>query len=230
MQFPLSKISEFFKPIDITEGIYSIWGDFGVGKTTYSLQTAKLHALNKKRILFIYTKPNIPYDRISFVFENALEAVLETIVFQKLTNFEEMYKYIFNLEFSVLEDLKSKRRGINLIVIDSMTDLYRLELNREKKGKNFILNFKLNQLLANLVYLNKKYQIELLVVNEISRRTQDGQTYEVESGGNVMDYWVKNSIKIERTDVVNERKFVLHRGNDNSSFIINYKLSDRGFE
>lgn len=230
MQFPLSKISDFFKPIDIKEGIYSIWGDFGVGKTTYSLQTAKLHALNKKKILFIYTKPNIPYDRISFVFETALDAVLETVAFQKLTNFEEMYKYIFNLEFLVLEDLKSKKRVINLIIIDSMTDLYRLELNREKKAKNFILNFKLNQLLANLVYLNKKYQIGLLVVNEISRRTQDGQTYEVESGGSVMDYWVKNSIKIERTDVVNERKFILHRGNDNSSLVINYKLSDSGFE
>ena len=230
MQFPLSKISEFFKPIDIKEGIYSVWGDFGVGKTTYSLQTAKLYALKKRKILFIYTKPNIPYDKISFVFENALEAVLETISFQKLTTFEEMYKFIFNLEFFVLEDLKSKKRVFNLIIIDSMTDLYRLELNREKKGKNFILNFKLNQLLANLVYLNQKYEIELLVVNEISRRTQDGQTYEVESGGNVMDYWVNNSIKIERTDVVNERKFILHRGNDDSSFVINYKLTEHGFE
>ncbi|NHJ21909.1 MAG: hypothetical protein EAX91_13260 [Candidatus Lokiarchaeota archaeon] len=230
MQFPLSKISEFFKPIDIKEGIYSVWGDFGVGKTTYSLQTAKLYALKKRKILFIYTKPNIPYDKISFVFENALEAVLDTISFQKLTTFEEMYKFIFNLEFFVLEDLKSKKKVFNLIIIDSMTDLYRLELNREKKGKNFILNFKLNQLLANLVYLNQKYEIELLVVNEISRRTQDGQTYEVESGGNVMDYWVNNSIKIERTDVVNERKFILHRGNDNSSFVINYKLSEHGFE
>ena len=56
MQFPLSKISEFFKPIDIKEGIYSVWGDFGVGKTTYSLQTAKLYALKKRKILFIYTK------------------------------------------------------------------------------------------------------------------------------------------------------------------------------
>lgn len=230
MQFPLIQINEFFKPTGIKEGIYSLWGDFGVGKTTLSLQTVKMYALTKKKILYIYTKSNLPFNKINNIFENALEDVLEIIMLQNITSFEDLYDFIFNLEFFILEELKSKKKTFNLIVIDSVTDLYRLELNREKKGKNFILNYKLNQMLANLVYLKQKYGIELLVVNEISRRTQDGHTFEVESGGNVMDYWVKNSIKIERTDVVNERKFILHRGNDNNSFVINYKLSNRGFE
>jgi RecA/RadA recombinase len=134
------------------------------------------------------------------------------------------------LEFGVLNDIKTHKKSINLIIIDSMTNLYRLELNREKKSKNFILNYKLNQLLANLVNLKQKYKIEPLIVNEISRRTQEGQTYDVESGGKVMHYWVVNSIKIERTDVVNNRKFILHRGNDNNSFVLNSMLSNHGFE
>jgi len=52
----------------------------------------------------------------------------------------------------------------------------------------------------------------------------------VESGGNVMEYWVTNSIKIERTDVANNRKFILYRGNDNISFLLNSMLTKRGFE
>ena len=230
MQFPLTKVNEFFKSTGAKEGITSLWGNFGVGKTTLSLQMANIYALNKKKVLYIYTKPNLPFKKISTVFENNLEDILERILFIHVTNFEDIFNFIFNLEFAVLNDLKTKNRTFNLIIIDSITDLYRLELNHEKKGKNVNLNYSLNQMLANLVNLKQKYEVSVLVVNEASRRTQEGQTYEVESGGNVMQYWVTNSIKIERTDVANNRKFILHRGNDNTSFLLNSILTKRGFE
>ena len=230
MQFPLIKINEFFKSTKAKEGITSLWGDFGVGKTTLSLQIAKKYALNRKKVLYIYTKPNLPLKIIETVFENNLEDVLENNLFIHATNLDDLFGFIFNLEFGVLNDLKTKNGTYNLIIIDSMTDLYRLELNSEKKGKNFILNYKLNQMLANLVSLKQKYEIDILIINETSRRALEGQTYEVESGGNVMQYWVSNSIKIERTDIANNRKFILHRGNDNISFLLNTMLTKHGFE
>ena len=230
MKFPLTKVNEFFNSTGAKEGITSLWGNFGVGKTTISLQTANIYALNKKKVLYIYTKPNLPFKKISAVFENKLEDVLEHILFIHATNFDDIFNFIFNLEFAILNDLKTKNGTINLIIIDSLTDLYRLELNREKKGKNVILNYRLNQLLANLVNLKQKYEIGILIVNENSRRTQEGQSYEVESGGNVVQYWVTNSIKIERTDVVNNRRFILHRENDNNTFLLNSMLTKSGFE
>ena len=230
MQFPLTKVNEFFKVTNVEEGIISLWGDFGVGKTTLSLQTSYKSALNAQKVLYIYTKPNLPYRKINSVFENNLDDVLENLLFIKMTDFDDIFNYVFNLEFIVLNDLKTEDSKFNLIVIDSMTDLYRLELNREKKGKNFILNYKLNQLIANLVNLKQIYEIDILIVNELSRRTQEGVTYEVESGGKVMQYWVKNSIKIERTEVANNRKFILHRDNDNNSVMLNSTLTIRGFE
>jgi len=230
MQFPLTKVNKFFKSNDAKEGITSLWGDFGVGKTTLSLQTANTYALNKKKVLYIYTKPNLPFKKIRDVFENNLDDVLENILFFHTTNFDDIFNFVFNLEFIILNDLKTEDSKFNLIVIDSMTDLYRLELNREKKGKNFILNYKLNQIIANLVNLKQNYYIDILIINELSRRTQEGLTYEVESGSNVMRYWVKNSIKIERTEVANNRKFILHRNNDNTSIMINSTLTIRGFE
>jgi len=230
MQFPLIKINEFLKSTKAKEGVTSLWGNFGVGKTTLSLQTAKKYALNRKRVLYIYTKPNLPFKKISNVFETNLEHVLENDLFIHTTNFDDLFNLIFNLEFGVLDDLKTKNGALNLIIVDSMTDLYRLELNRDKKGKNFILNYKLNQMLANLVSLKQKYEIDILIINETSRRTLEGQTYELESGGNVMQYWVANSIKIERTDIANNRKFIMHRGNDNNSFLLNTTLTKHGFE
>jgi len=230
MHFPLTKLNAFFKSNSAKEGITSLWGDFGVGKTTLSLQTANLYALNKKKVLYIYTKPNFPSKKINAVFENNLEDVLENIFFIHTANFDEIFNFVFNLEFTVLNDLKTKSGTFHLIIIDSMTDLYRLELNHEKKEKNVILNYRLNQLLATLINLKQKYEVGILVVNEVSRRTQEGQTYEVESGGNVMQYWVTNSIKIERTDVANNRRFILQRGNDNNTFLLNSILTKRGFE
>jgi RecA/RadA recombinase len=230
MQFPLIKINEFLKSTKAKEGVTSLWGNFGVGKTTLSLQTAKKYALNRKRVLYIYTKPNLPFKKISNVFETNLEHVLENDLFIHTTNFDDLFNLIFNLEFGVLDDLKTKNGALNLIIVDSMTDLYRLELNRDKKGKNFILNYKLNQMLANLVSLKQKYEIDILIINETSRRTIEGQTYELESGGNVMQYWVANSIKIERTDIANNRKFIMHRRNDNNSFLLNTTLTKHGFE
>jgi len=230
MQFPLTKVNKFFKSNDTKEGITSLWGDFGVGKTTLSLQTANIYALNKKKVLYIYTKPIFPYKKLSSVFVNNLDDVLENISFIHITNFDDIFNFVFNLEFIILNALKTEDSTFNLIVIDSMTDLYRLELNREKKGKNFILNYKLNQLIANLVNVKQKYEIDILIVNELSRRTQEGFTYEVESGDNVMRYWIKNSIKIERTEVANNRKFILHKNNDNDSVMLNSTLTIRGFE
>ncbi|MBA7626904.1 hypothetical protein ES703_34362 [subsurface metagenome] len=230
MKFPLTKVNEFFKPTDTKEGITSLWGQFGVGKTTLALQTAYNNALSGSKVIYIYSKPNFPYIKIDSVIENDLNEVLNNILFSKPITFEDLYKLVFILEFIIIDDLKNGYRTFNLVIIDSITDLYGLELQRDKKGKNFILNYKLNQMLASLTFLNKKYHIDVLIVNELSRKTQEGQTYEVERGGNVMEYWVKRSIKIERTDKLNHRKFFLMKGKSNNSLVFYSILNKQGFE
>ncbi|MHA2287223.1 MAG: hypothetical protein ACXABG_00425 [Promethearchaeota archaeon] len=231
MEFPLSEINEFFNSAIVKEGVTSLWGIFGVGKTTLSLQTANRYTLKRKKVYYIYTKPNLPINKIRAIFDSKIVDILEKNLFIfQILNFDDLFNFIFNAEFLILNDFKTKQKPFDFIIIDSLTDLYRLELNREKKGKNFILNYKLNQILANLVNLKQKYEIDILIINETSRRTQEGQTYEVESGGNVMQYWVSNSIKIERTDVTNSRRFILHKVDDKTSLKLNYKLTKGGFE
>ena len=230
MKFPLTKVNEFFKSTDAAEGITSLWGSFGVGKTTMALQISWKNTLNRKNMLYIYSKPNFPLNKISTLFESNLEEHLENMQFIKSTNFMELFRLVFNLEFIILNRLKSGKGIIGMIIIDSLTDLYRLELRRDKKGKNVVLNYKLNQILANLSFLNKQYDIDILIANELSRTTIEGVIYDVESGGNVMEYWVKNSIKIERTDVANNRKFILYDEDGKTSSVFNSRLTNRGFE
>ena len=207
------------------KGILSIWGDYGVGKTTLSIQKALNFAYDNKKSIYIYTKMNLPFEKIKNLLQKSTSNHLDNIIFIKSLHFEALYSLVFDLEFIILKNPKK----FHLIIIDSITDLYRLELDRESKEKNFLFNYKLSQILANLYYLNENYGINIIVINNISNINQNGQTIEVQSGGRVMDYWVNTSIKIERTDKLNCRRFIFREKDNEKVFETLVNLTENGF-
>ncbi|MFW9945558.1 MAG: hypothetical protein ACFFDX_01900 [Candidatus Odinarchaeota archaeon] len=229
MDFLIKPFNEIFNHIFPIKGILSVWGDFGVGKTTFSLQKALNYASDKKKIIYIYTKPNFPFEKINKFVQKSLRNILDNIIFIKSLNFEDLYSLVFNLEFIVLDAFKTPNNIIELIIIDSITDLYRLELNRESKEKNFLLNYKLNQILANLFFLNKKYSINIIVVNTQTNINQNGHLVEVQSGGKVMDYWITSSLKILRTNKLNCRRFVFTKKDNKKAIESLSTLTQNGF-
>ncbi len=228
MNFPTAKLNEFFDTSNPITGILSIFGDFGVGKTTLALQVA-MKAAKKGNVVFIYSKPNFPYEKVGKLLNDYSSQILDNIIFISALTFADLIPIVQNIEFLILSSLKENNSLINLIVIDSITDLYRLELNKDKKEKNVHLNYQLNQILANLCYINKVYGTEILVVNELSRKSYENSTKEVQSGGKVMDYWVKNSVKISRTKKLNMRKFKTKREPEILSIKFLSDLSEHGF-
>ena len=229
MIFPTQKLNVYFKNNDPLKGIISVWGDFGVGKTTFALQTAINSVKIGKQVVYIYTKPNFPYEKISMIQKDSFK-ILDKITFIQTTDFDELNSIVFNFEFLILQYLQESNINFNLIVIDSLTNLYRIELNKDKKEKNYNLNYQLDQILANLFYINETYDIEIMIINEISRKNFDDQNIEVHSGGKVMKYWVDFSIKITRTEKLNERKFILTK--DPGIELNSFKsiLTENGFE
>lgn len=226
MNFPISGLNQYFNSIDILKGIFSIFGEFGVGKTTFALQTAINSAKQGKQVVFVYTKHNFPSLKIQLLFKNSGE-ILDKILFIHTTKFSELSRIIFNLEFLILSNKKQK---LNLIIIDSITNLYRIELNMEKKETNYNLNYQLNQMLANLTYLNEKYGIEIMVVNEISRKNLGDQIIEVESGGKVMEFWTDKKLKISKTKKLNEREILFADITKNKVVKFISNLREFGFE
>ncbi|MBY8989493.1 MAG: AAA family ATPase [Candidatus Lokiarchaeota archaeon] len=229
MIFPIPILNAYFKRNPFGKGIVSVWGDFGVGKTTFALQT--LYNTNKKgsESIYIFTKPTFPYERINRIMQESKED-LDHISFVRLENFNDLHNLVFNLEFLILKKSNTKENLYKLIVIDSLTDLYRLELNREKKDMNYNLNYRLNQILANLFYLSEHYDIDILVINEKVQIRENDQNIEIQSGGKVMEYWVTLDIKIERTEVLKEREIILtnHSNGDHINFRSN--LTENGFQ
>ena len=234
MKFPtleLNRLSSFSE--DSVDGIISIFGDFGAGKTTFALQSAINAAKEDKRVIYLYSKPNFPNEKVSNILkEEPNEShtdILDNIIFIQSTDFDDLSTIVFNLEFLILGNLKENDKLLNLIVIDSLTDLYRLELDKEKKSKNIENNLKLSQIMANLCYINETYSIEILVINEISRRNEEGKTVEVPAGGKVMNYWVSYLISIKRTEKLNVRKFELTKHPENLVLEFTADLTEKGF-
>lgn len=230
MIFPIQKINELINSIKPFEGIMSIWGDFGVGKTTLALQTAINTAKSKKKALLIYTKPRIPDEKLRGFLGNVKEKDSESLVLLNVIDFNDLNRILFNLEFLILKSKQETESPLELIVIDSLTDLYRLELDRDKKEKNVRLNYILNQILATLTYINQNYGTKILIVNELSRVTEENITIETESGGKVMDYWIQYSLKINRTEVVGEREIVFSSMNEKGTKKFHCKLTENGFQ
>jgi len=223
------EFQEFINLIFPNKGIISIWGDYGVGKTTFSLQKAIDIAAKEKNVIYIYTKPNFPFKKINDLIQKSIKKILNNITFIKSLKFEDLYSLVFDLEFLVLNANREANNKINLIIIDSVTDLYRLELNKESKEKNFLLNYKLSQILANLSFLNEIYSIEILIVNNKTNIVYNGQIVEAQSGGLVMDYWINSTIKIIRTNKLNQRKFIFNKRNEKKTIESSAILTKNGF-
>jgi len=229
MKFPISKLNAIIGKINATKGIFSIWGDFGVGKTTFAIQTAINTVKNNENVIYIYTKPNLPYEKLISLSKGS-EEVLDRITIIKPLNFKDLYNIIFNLEFLILRKLENNDDKLKLIIIDSITNLYRLEINQENKEKNYNLNYQLHQILANLTYLNEIYSIKILIVNELSRKNYNDQFIEVQSGGKAMEFWVNFNLKIAKTKTLNQRKFIFSNLSENRLYEFTLNLREEGFE
>jgi len=228
MKFPILELNKYFNSLNILHGIFSVFGDFGVGKTTFALQTAINSAKLGKFIIYVYTKPKFPSEKVMLINKNS-EDINNSILFIQTTNFDELNRIIFNFEFLILKYLNKNKTKLELIIIDSITNLYRLELSKDKKEKNYNLNYKLNQILANLAYLNEIYNIEILVINETSRKTVDDLIIDIQSGGNVMKFWVNYNLKITKTNILNERKFFFTNISENKTIEFFSNLRENGF-
>lgn len=224
MKFPLDL---FNKEID-SEEIVSIWGEMGVGKTTLALQIALNNIHVGDGVYYFYSKPRLPLEKIESLLPTLGPNTLKKLKTILIKDFNDLYRIVLDLEINILKDKKEKQDYPKLIIIDSLTDLYRLDLYKDKKDKNLLLNYKLNHLLGTLIHINNKFSVDILVVNEISYLHSEDHSYEIQSGGKVMRYWIPFSIKIARSEIMNKRRFYLYK-NSEIQFELLTVLSKKGF-
>lgn len=178
------------------------YGPAASGKSNFVMLASCHQAKKDKKVIFIDTEGSFSLDRINQIAGGVPEFVLKNIVILKPTTFFEQK----NAFFKLLKELK-KSENIGLIVVDSMTMLYRLELAEARKtGIEDVrrVNFDLVNQVKALHEIARKREIPVLITGQVySEFLSEGDWLDGKEagvnivGGDILKYWSKCIIEVQ---------------------------------
>ena len=213
------------------EVITMIAGPPGCGKTNMCVLVSCSQAKKGNKIIFIDTEGGFSVERVKQIVGENYEKILENIFLLKPTNFEEQKKCFEKLLKTI------KKEHINLIVIDGMAMLYRLELGdavKSKKSENIKgINREIAKQMRMLAEISRKQNLPIIITNQVyaeflsEKDWKKGIEREMNIvGGDLFKYWSKCIIELKQQG--NKRKAVLlkHRSLANKEF--SFEIKDKG--
>ncbi|PIN81594.1 DNA repair and recombination protein RadB [Candidatus Woesearchaeota archaeon CG10_big_fil_rev_8_21_14_0_10_30_7] len=178
-----------------TDTITTIYGPAGSGKTNLVILACVKSALIGKKIIFIDTEGSFSIERLKQLTPRYNE-VLENLLFIKPTNIDEQQK--------IFEEV-SKIKNFDLLIIDTMTYLYRL-----RRVKNSIkeANDSLAEQMSFLLELTRKKNIPVIITNQVYTDFENSQTRML--GGDIIGYASKCILELQSFHK-NRRKIILRK-------------------
>jgi len=196
-----------------------IYGSYGVGKTNFCLITLVNYLIKNKnkKVVFIDTDSSFSIERVKQIVENKEEIfkdVIKRVFIFSPTDFNSQRKIVMNLS-GTLDDLKD----VGLIIVDSLTMLYRFEFNRE--------NSEINLMVAKLIEIARKRDLSLIVTSQ-TYIDFDNQNLRI-VGGEVMLYAAKSLIHFEKEKEGNNKLTIIKARNVKEK-TFNFKITNTGFD
>ncbi|PIZ52041.1 DNA repair and recombination protein RadB [Candidatus Woesearchaeota archaeon CG_4_10_14_0_2_um_filter_33_13] len=178
--------------------VTTIYGPSGSGKTNFCLMAAVKVAENGKKVIFVDTEGGIAVERIKQISTSYKDALINMLFFNPF-NFIEQNEIMDKLKELINED-------IGLIVVDSISMLYRLELG--KREDVYDVNISLGRQIATLVEITRKRKIPVLITNQVYSDFDDRNEVKM-VGGDLLRYGSKCLIELKRNN--NSREFILRK-------------------
>ena len=173
--------------------ITMIAGPPGCGKTNMSILVACSQAKKGNKVIFIDTENGFSSDRVKQIVGENFEEILKNILLISPSNFDEQKKFFTTLNNHL------KKEQINLIVVDGMAMLYRLELGtarEENKVKE--INSEVAKQMKLLAEISRKQDIPIVITNQVyqgflsEEDWKNGVEREMNIvGGDLFQYWSK---------------------------------------
>lgn len=200
--------------------ITMIAGPPGSGKTNLCILTACSQAKKGNKVLFVDTEGGFSVDRVKQILssstDDTYEKILKNILLLEPTNFEEQSKIINNIREKI------KKNQINLIVIDGMAMLYRLELGDAAKSgddeKIKEVNREVARQMRNLAEISRKQKIPIIITNQVysqflsEEEIRQGVKREMNIvGGDLFKYWSKCIIELKNENRRKKAVLLKHR-------------------
>ncbi|TFG19769.1 MAG: hypothetical protein EU530_05160 [Promethearchaeota archaeon] len=232
MKFSLTnqKLNSLVPSTEESASVIHIWGDVGVGKSTLCYGATLSTLAQEKRVIFISTKSHFKTARFKQMSKNYTQFNEYNFLLYTPTTFAQQAEIIMNLEFLILEEIRHlKKTSIGLIVLDSVSILWHLEMKSDALYQNTLRA--LNTLIATMDHIRRMYQIPILITNRSVIRTQNNRNFTQPASNAVMEYWGKTKLKIERVENPAIREIILesHPTRQNLPESIFAELTDSGF-
>ena len=155
-----AKVLDFLLDGGLEKGIITtLFGAAGSGKSNIAMLSALSVAERGKKVVFIDTEKSLSADRIKQLKPQGYKQIIKNVIILEPTNFEEQKKF-----FSDLREIMSIEKP-ELIVVDSIVMLYRLQLGSEEEIQT--TNKEMAHQLATLSEIARKRNIPVLVTNQV---------------------------------------------------------------
>lgn len=178
------------------------YGPAASGKSNFVTLAACHQAKKDKKIIFIDTEGSFSIDRVNQISRGLPEFVLKNIIILKPTSFQEQNESFFKL----LKELKSSK-NVGLIIVDSITMLYRLELaDARRKDLEEVqrVNSDLAKQMKALYEIARKRDIPVLITGQIYSEFLSEEDWLSGKqaginvvGGDLLKYWSKCIIELQ---------------------------------
>ncbi len=181
--------------------ITQFYGPPGCGKTNIALKILYEATKNGKKAIFMDTEGGLSLERIQQIAGPDFNSISGNIFLLEPSSFDEQ-----QLEIQNIEDLLKKEKSIDILIIDSIVALYRIE-----EGDPSEINKKLGRLMAHLLKMSRDYDIAVVITNQIYSPFDSDDLIVEPIGGTVLKYWSKVIIEIERKIGSTARTAILQR-------------------
>jgi DNA repair protein RadB len=202
MQLP-TKYSTGCKSIDELLGggfesgtVTQLYGEAGSGKTNICLQVAIECARKGKAIIFIDSEGFSP-ERFSQIASSStgedaeVKSIARRIIIYEPQSFEQQTSCINELETVIKE--KEGKTGVALVILDSATLFYRLELDDER---SIYLRRVLANQIMHLLELARRYDLAVIITNQVYMDIENGNLRP--SGGYALEHLSKVIVQLEK--------------------------------
>ena len=199
-----------------TGTITQIFGESGTGKTSICLIFAYKTALNIGKVIYIDTE-GLSGERVNQIFQD--KKALENVMLFDATDFKTQTSIIKNIGKTC------GKENVKLIIVDSITSLYRSELEDERKQVK--MKRELTSQLTYLLGLARKHEIAVLITNQMFTDVKTGENKPL--GGPSIEHLSKTIIGIEKSNTERIVKLFKHRSIAEGESC-KFRITDKGIE
>lgn len=196
----LEKLDKFLEGGFESDVVTTIYGPAGSGKTLFCILSAIEAVKEGKKVIYIDTEGGFSVERIKQV-DDDYDLMLKHILFLKPTCFDE--------QKDVFEKLKKIATDeIGLIIVDTISMLYRIELGKSDAVYN--TNKELGLQISYLSEIARKKNIPVILTNQVYADFEAKNKVKM-VGGDLLKYGSKCLIELRKDEGKRKLTLIKHR-------------------